>query len=76
MISGETEQKLEFPYEETELEFGNRSPMEEIETESMVSKGNKGSMISSRLGRQSEEFFKRPQLKAHGQLKPSNSIVN
>jgi hypothetical protein len=53
--------EIEIKYEEgSELEFGgNRSPLEEIESESMVSNKFKGSLLSSRIGRQSEELSKR-----------------
>ena len=44
----------------SELDFGgNRSPLEEIESESMISKKLKGSVLSSRIGRQSEELNNR-----------------
>ncbi len=67
MISGaESEYQkgaVDWQYDEnnTELDFGNRSPLEEIESESMMSKRQKGSgsLLSSRLGRQSEELKNR-----------------
>lgn len=56
MMSAETEAQGGEPEfqlgENTELEFGNnlRSPMEDIETESMTSKRIKGSLLGSRIG--------------------------
>jgi hypothetical protein len=45
----------------TELDFGNRSPFEENESDSIMSKRQKGSgsLLSSRLGRQSEDIKNR-----------------
>jgi hypothetical protein len=58
VLSGETEALkagVEWQYEDSELDFGNRSPLEEIESESIISKNRfKGSMLSNRGRRQSE----------------------
>ena len=67
MVSGEdTEDQrgvVDWQYDDnnTELDFGNRSPFEEIESDSMMSKRQKGSgsLLSSRLGRQSEDVKNR-----------------
>lgn len=60
--------------DDTELEFANRSPMEEVESESILSKKFKGSMLSSR-GRQSEDIGKRSPTKGPSGLRNSQSIV-
>jgi len=67
VISGaETEDQkgaVDWQYDDnnTELDFGNRSPFEEIESDSIISKRQKGSgsLLSSRLGRQSEDIKNR-----------------
>jgi hypothetical protein len=67
VISGaETEDQkgaVDWQYDDnnTELDFGNRSPFEEIESDSIMSKRQKGtsSLLSSRLGRQSEDIKNR-----------------